>query len=63
VQNLGFVTPTEARRISFEESLRFEQVHQDAYTSLGYRCVPIAPGTLPDRAAAVKRLLEPGSEG
>lgn len=62
VQNLGFVTPTEARRISFEESLRFEQVHQDVYTSLGYRCVPIAPGALPDRAAAVKRLLEPEPE-
>ncbi|WP_188187097.1 AAA family ATPase [Nonomuraea sp. SYSU D8015] len=58
VQNLGFVTPTEARRITFAESLRFEQVHQDAYTSLGYECVPIAPGMLPDRVAAVKKQLD-----
>ncbi|MFJ9693859.1 AAA family ATPase [Kitasatospora sp. NPDC101183] len=58
VQNLGFVTPTDARLITFEESLRFEQVHRDAYTSLGYECVFIAPGPLPDRVAAVKRQLE-----
>ncbi|MFF4993005.1 AAA family ATPase [Streptosporangium saharense] len=57
VQSLGFVTPTDARRIAYEESLRFEQVHRDAYTSLGYECVPIAPGTLPDRTAAVRKHL------
>ena len=28
VQSLGFITPTEARQISFEESLRFERVHE-----------------------------------
>ncbi|MFI7642085.1 AAA family ATPase [Nonomuraea sp. NPDC049400] len=63
VQNLGFVTPTDARRITFEESLRFERVHQDAYASLGYECVPIAPGTLPDRVAAVKKQLEAAPTG
>jgi len=41
VENLGFVTPTDARLITFEESLRFEQVHREAYTSLGYECVSI----------------------
>ncbi|GHE45320.1 hypothetical protein GCM10017673_54300 [Streptosporangium violaceochromogenes] len=61
VQNLGFVTPTDARRITFEESLRFERVHQDAYTSLGYECVPIVPGMLSDRAGAIKRRLEAAS--
>ncbi|MCA2227034.1 AAA family ATPase [Nonomuraea aurantiaca] len=55
VQNLGFVTPTDARLITFEESLRFERVHRDAYASLGYECVLIAPGLLPDRVAAVKK--------
>ena len=58
VQNLGFVTPTEARRITFAESLRFEQVHRDAYTALGYECVLIAPAPLPDRVAAVRKHLE-----
>jgi predicted ATPase len=61
VQNLGFITPTDARRITFEESLRFERIHQDAYASLGYECVPIAPGLLPDRVAAVKQQLEAAS--
>ncbi len=58
VQNLGFVAPTEARRIGYEEALRFEQVHRDAYTSLGYECVSIAPGTVADRVAAVRRYLD-----
>ncbi|MEV7122163.1 ATP/GTP-binding protein [Kitasatospora griseola] len=61
VQNFGFVTRTDARLITFEESLRFEQIHQDAYTSLGYECVLIAPGPLPDRVAAVKKQLEAAS--
>jgi predicted ATPase len=61
IQNLGFVTPTDARLITFEESLRFERVHQDTYISLGYECVPIAPGMLPDRVAAVKEQLEAAS--
>lgn len=27
-RNLGFVAPTEARRISYEEALRFEAIHE-----------------------------------
>ncbi|MFF0772268.1 AAA family ATPase [Nonomuraea wenchangensis] len=61
VQSLGFVTPTDARSITFEESLRFEQIHQETYISLGYECVPIAPGMLRDRVATVKKLLEAAS--
>jgi predicted ATPase len=49
VQNLGFCTPTDARRISFEDSLRFEQVHADAYRALGYDCVVIPPADLARR--------------
>ena len=45
VENLGFITHTDARKISFEESLRFEQVHLDAYKKFDYECavVPAAP--------------------
>lgn len=57
VQNLGFVRRTDARLITFEESLRFEQVHRDAYASLGYECLMIAPGPLPQRVSAVTQLL------
>ncbi|PZG51558.1 ATPase [Spongiactinospora gelatinilytica] len=58
VQNLGSVTPTAARRITFEESLRFERIHQEAYASFGYECVPISPGTLSDRAKVIKKYVE-----
>jgi predicted ATPase len=53
IQNLGFVTPTEARRISFEEALRFERVHEETYRKFGFECVPIAPGRLLDRVDAI----------
>lgn len=58
VENLGFVTPTAARRISFEESLRFERLHEDAYAAFGYECVRIARGDLSTRVDAVKRVIE-----
>lgn len=44
IRNLGFVTPTKARRITFEESLRFEKVHEDTYLDLGFELVGVAPG-------------------
>ncbi|CAN5724625.1 AAA family ATPase [soil metagenome] len=53
VQNLGFVTPTAARRISYEDALRFEQVHLEAYRRFGYDLVLIPPGDLSTRADQV----------
>jgi predicted ATPase len=45
VRNLGFVAPTEARRITFEDTLRFEVVHAEVYRQFGYELidVPAAP--------------------
>src|SRR5262245_51739555 len=31
IQHLGFLTPTAARRISLEEALQFERVHEETY--------------------------------
>ena len=53
VRNLGFVTPTEARRISFEDSLRFEAVHAEVYRRLGYELVDVPAGSLATRLAMV----------
>jgi predicted ATPase len=53
IENLGFVTPTAARRISFEDALRFEQVHAEAYRRFGYQLVLIPPGDLEARADQV----------
>jgi len=60
IQNLGFIKPTEARRISFEDSLRFERVHQETYRNFGFEFVPVAPGSLSDRVDAIKRSARSG---
>jgi predicted ATPase len=59
IRNLGFVEPTEARRISYEEALRFEAVHERVYRERGYRIVFIEPGTVADRAAAILEMVQP----
>ena len=53
IQTLGFVTPTAARRISYEDALRFEQVHLETYRRFGYQLVMIPPGDLEARADQV----------
>jgi predicted ATPase len=63
IRNLGFITPTEARRISFEESLRFERVHKETYRKFGFEFVPTAPGILSDRVDAIKRYAQSGQTG
>ncbi|HTW78008.1 MAG TPA: AAA family ATPase [Terracidiphilus sp.] len=57
VRNLGFIKNTEARRISFEDTLRFERIHEEVYRSLGFELVFIEPGSVTDRAAAIVRTL------
>lgn len=57
VRNLGFVTPSAARRISFEDALRFERIHEETYRNLGFELVYIPPGSLSDRTAAIKAAL------
>jgi predicted ATPase len=60
VQQLGFITPTEARRISFDEAMRFERVHEETYRNFGFELVPIPPGSLMDRVDAIKRSARSG---
>jgi predicted ATPase len=42
IENLGFCQLTEARKITFEESLVFEKIHEKTYISLGYDLIKIA---------------------
>lgn len=58
VRNLGFVTPTEARRISFDESLRFEQIHEQVYRELGLELVYVGPGSVAQRVARIKQVVD-----
>jgi predicted ATPase len=41
LKNFGFIQNTDARKISYEEALRFEQCHLDAYKKFGYNVVMI----------------------
>lgn len=57
VRPIGFVTPTAARRITFEQSLRFQRVHEQVYAECGFELVDIPPAAVPDRAAMVMSYL------
>ncbi len=58
IENLGFMTPTPVRRISFDESLRFEAVHQEVYRALGYELAPIPRATVGERLRLLEGLIE-----
>lgn len=53
IENLGFCQPTEARKISFEESLVFEKIHLATYASFGYSLIKIPPYPLPQRVESI----------
>jgi predicted ATPase len=57
ISNLGFITATEARRISFEESLRFETIHEDTYRRFGFDLVHVAPGSVAERVSIIRKAI------
>jgi predicted ATPase len=57
VRNLGFVAPSEARRISFEDSLRFEKIHEDTYRDFGFQLIPVKLGSVAERVSAIKAAI------
>jgi predicted ATPase len=57
VRLMGFVEPTAARRIGLEEARRFEAVHERVYRAHGFELVPVEPGSVIDRAAAIREAL------
>lgn len=57
IRNLGFMTPTEARRISFEDALRFEKIHEEIYRTFGFELVSIEAGSLVERVSAIKAAI------
>jgi predicted ATPase len=58
IEHLGFCQPTEARKITFEEALIFEKIHEETYTSLGYDLLKIPPGSLSERVHRIIRCTE-----
>ena len=57
IRNLGFVAPTEARRISFEETVRFEKIHEETYRDFGFELVSVEPGSLAERVNMIKAAI------
>jgi len=62
VENLGFITNTDARKISFEDSLRFEQIHLDVYKKFDYECVMVPAAPIMERVDIILKSIENDSE-
>lgn len=58
VRNQGFVEPTAARRISLEESLVFEQVHEETYRALGFELIDVPAAPLPARVELIETSVQ-----
>lgn len=43
-ENLGFIEHTDARKISYEDALVFEQIHLDVYKEFGFDIVMVPKG-------------------
>lgn len=56
--NLGYVVPSAARQISFEQAVEFERVHREAYEDLGYQLRDIPVGTPGERARMILAALD-----
>jgi Predicted ATPase len=57
VRLMGFIEPTAARRIGLEEARRFEAVHERTYRAHGFELVPVEPGSVVERVAAIRHAL------
>ena len=58
IRNLGSITPTGARRISFDQALHFERVHEETYRNFGFELLFIESGGLSARVAAIKEKIQ-----
>jgi predicted ATPase len=57
IRNLGFITATEARRITFEETLRFEKIHEEVYRDFAFELVYVGPGSVEERTAFIRSAI------
>ncbi len=58
IENLGFCESTESRKISFEEALKFEQIHLDTYAKFGYKIFKIPAVSIDERVKLVDLACE-----
>lgn len=58
VRPIGVVTPTPARRISYQDSLVFEDVHETVYRTHGFQMIDVDTGTIEQRATAIEAWVQ-----
>jgi len=54
VRSLGFITPTEVRRIGLAHSIRFGELHEEAYLAHGFKLIHIDSAPAVQRVEAIK---------
>lgn len=59
-ENLGFIKHTDARKISYEDALIFQQIHLDVYRKFGFEIVLVPKKSIAERCRFV--LAVPGIE-
>ena len=57
IRNLGFVAPTEARRITFDETVRFEKIHENVYREFGFELVSVEPASVAERVSFIEAAI------
>jgi predicted ATPase len=57
IRHQGFIERTAARRITFEDALEFERIHEQTYRELGFQLVDVPAGPLVDRVALIQQTL------
>jgi predicted ATPase len=57
IRNQGFMQATQARRISFEDSLVFERLHERVYRDLGFQLAEVPAGPLAERVALIRKTV------
>jgi len=58
VRSLGFMTPTEARRISLADSIRFGELHERVYLAHGFQLIHIDSAPAGRRVASIQRCVD-----
>src|SRR5262249_26100914 len=57
IRSLGFITPTDARRITLEDAVRFEKIHEETYRGFGFELVSVEPSSLMERVGLIKAAI------
>jgi len=56
-ENLGFIEHTEARVISYEEALVFEQIHLDVYNNFGFEVIFVPKNSIYERCNFILKYI------